>query len=101
MCVLPVFTADGNIVVPWKYKDVIPDGILVTAWKNENVSSLLTSLHALAADIPNFTGMTFSAMTNCPLTTYTCLSLIDFRLLQTEWMGGTVLAPPSNASTKK
>lgn len=29
MCVPPVFTADGNIVFPWKYEDAIPDGTLV------------------------------------------------------------------------
>lgn len=29
MCVPPVFTADGNIVVPRKYEDMIPDGTLV------------------------------------------------------------------------
>ncbi|KAF9782851.1 hypothetical protein BJ322DRAFT_178294 [Thelephora terrestris] len=29
MCVPPVFVADGNIVVPSKYEDMIPDGTLV------------------------------------------------------------------------
>ena len=29
MCVPPVSTANGNIVVPWKYEDMIPDGTLV------------------------------------------------------------------------
>ena len=30
MCVPHVFTADGNIVVPWEYENMIPDGTLVT-----------------------------------------------------------------------
>lgn len=29
MSVPPVFTADGNIVVPGNYEDAIPDGTLV------------------------------------------------------------------------
>ena len=29
MCIPPVFAADGEIILPWKYEEIIPDGTLV------------------------------------------------------------------------
>jgi len=63
------------------------------AWKNENASSLKFFLHVFATNITTSTGTTFSAVTDCASAAHTCSSLIDFRSLRTEWMGGTVPAP--------